>query len=59
VSVSDPPALHPSGSSWLVSASVTPNVIPPPGHFLQGFVRIVSPTVGQLALAEVDLRNLH
>jgi subtilisin family serine protease len=58
VSVTDPVASHPNGSTWSAPASVTPATAPANGRFLQGFVQVRSgPNV--LGSAEVDLKNVH
>jgi subtilisin family serine protease len=58
ISVTDPPALHPNGSTWSAPASVTPAAAPAAGRFLQGFVQVQSGS-SVLGSAEVDLKNVH
>jgi hypothetical protein len=58
VSVTDPPALHPNGSSWSAPASVTAASAPAAGRFLQGFVQVTDGST-VLGSAEVDLKNVH
>lgn len=57
VSVTDPAALHPSGSTWSATASTTPLAAPGTGRFLQGFVQVKTGTT-VLGSAEVDLKNV-
>jgi hypothetical protein len=58
VSVTDPAASHPNGSTWSAPASVTPLAAPATGRFLQGFVQVKSGST-VLGSAEVDLKNVH
>ena len=58
VSITDPPALRASGSSWSRPASTTPLAKPAAGRFLQGFVRVQSDSGGILGSAEVQLKNV-
>lgn len=55
VSITDPAANRPNGDSWSATASVTANVAPASGRFLQGFVRVMSGSAS-LGSAEVDLK---
>ena len=58
VSITDPPALHPSGSTWSATASTTPLAAPAAGRFLQGFVQVTSTSGSLLGSAEVRLKNV-
>jgi hypothetical protein len=58
VSVTDPAALHPNGSTWTAPASVTAAAAPASGRFLQGFVQVRSGS-NVLGSGEVDLKNVH
>jgi len=57
VSVTDPPALHATGSTWTAIASTTPLAVPAAGRFLQGFVQVKSGT-SVIGSAEVRLKNV-
>jgi len=57
VAVSDPAAVHASGSSWSATAGVTANQAPEAGRFLQGFVQVMTDGV-LIGQAEVDLKEL-
>jgi subtilase family protein/pre-peptidase len=58
VSVTDPSAVRPNGSSWSAPATVTASTAPAAGRFLQGFVQVKSGST-VLGSAEVDLKNVH
>jgi Subtilase family len=57
VTVSDPPALHASGSSWTAVATAVAAAAPDSGRFLQGFVQVRSGSI-VLGSSEVQLRNV-
>ena len=57
VSITDPPALHPNGSSWSATANATATSAPASGRFLQGFVQVRSGS-NVLGSAPVNLLNV-
>jgi hypothetical protein len=57
VAVSDPPALRPTGSTWMATAVAMANAAPAAGRFLQGFVQAKSGAT-VLGTAEVNLLNV-
>jgi hypothetical protein len=57
-SVADATAVHPYGTSWTRTASVTAISQPPAGRSLKGFVSVVSDGVF-LKRVDIDLRNVH
>ena len=57
ISITDPVASHPNGSSWSAQASVKAISAPAVGRFLQGFVQVKSGSV-VLGSTEVDLKNV-
>ena len=57
IAVNDANAFHPTGDTWIRSASATPLKAPSPGRYLKGFVRILAEGT-ELNSADFDLKNL-
>jgi hypothetical protein len=58
VAITDPPALHATGTSWSATASVGALAVPAAGRHLQGSVQVRTGTV-VLGQAEVALKNVQ